>query len=277
MGCDWIELDKNFDRKPKVLRLMALTGESVAEIKHRMHNFWSWVDDFVGPNAVVGLSLEEIARMFGGDEAFWASLFDEKIVWLARNSRAEICIPKWKLRFGSGARSRRNAARRQSRKRMRDKGLGQEKRVTKLSRSKRDENVTTGQDRTGQDLNGAGANGRHAPQAKEIDWEAARQLANWALGELGVRLSALAERDRETILAGAAIEQRAPRVFADSVAATKAAFRGGTKPPKGRWAYLTGCLAGKLRDLGLKPADVFAAIDVPREMLEPRRLDGAPA
>ncbi|MGD9724672.1 MAG: hypothetical protein AB7U76_25835 [Pirellulales bacterium] len=258
-----------------MLRLVALTGETVAEIKHRMHNFWSWVDDFVGPDAQVGLSLEEIARMFGGDVAFWASLFDEKIVWLARNSRAEICIPKWKLRFGSGARARRNAARRQARKRKRDSEFQEKNRVTKVSRSQRDENVTTGQDRTGQDLNGAGARERQgAPddfRSREIDWEQAKLLANWALLELEFRAGSVNDRDRETILVGAAAEQLVPRVFADSVAATKQAYKGPNRPRKAKCAYLTGCMAGKLRDLSIKPADVLGAIKVPAN-IRPKKV-----
>lgn len=164
MGCDWIEWDKNFPDKPEVLALMELSGATLDECTGRMSRFWSWVDDHVGKDANLPfVSYGAMAQKFGGDATFWESLTSHAVRWLAQKDGAFV-IPNWKKRFSGGAKMRANAARRQSRKRLRDKGNGRKKRVTPASRCGVTEALPTGQyrtvpDKTGQDNTNTGLSG----------------------------------------------------------------------------------------------------------------------
>lgn len=151
MGCDWIEWDKNFPDKPEVLALMELSGATLDECTGRLSRFWAWVDDHVGPDAVLPFgSFLGLANKFGGDVKFWESLSCHAVAWIAQKDGAFV-IPGWKKRFSEGAKMRANARRRQNRKRKRDKGKRHKNCVTQVSRNGVTETLPTRQDKTRQD------------------------------------------------------------------------------------------------------------------------------
>ncbi|MGD9649127.1 MAG: hypothetical protein AB7U73_25675 [Pirellulales bacterium] len=89
------------------------------------------------------------------------------------------------------------------------------------------------------------------------------KLANNALRAVELHLPLLKQQDRDLLLKGAAIDQIAPRVFNDSIAATRRAFKANPRPRKSWAAYLHGSMAGKLRDLGMNLNTLLKAIELP--------------
>lgn len=186
MGCDWIEWDKKNANKAKMRLVAQLSEEHINYTCGRMARLWSYVDDHVGPDGKLGLSVEDLVEMFGSTTAGWEALFDKKVRWLARNSAHEIIIPRWKIRFGAGAKSRSKANRRKVKQRLRDNRLGRPKSVT----PKRDKVVKkttyTGPDSTGHNRTvpdsiktGKPVTGVFKDVSKELLADDARLLAWW--------------------------------------------------------------------------------------------------
>lgn len=113
MGCDWIQIDKELERKPEFLMLRAASGEEEAVVGWRLKKFWSWVDDHVPTSGrITKITRDALAIMFGGDEKFWAAM--ESVGWLGSDENG-LFIPDWKKRFGKSAKARKLSADRSKR------------------------------------------------------------------------------------------------------------------------------------------------------------------
>ncbi len=134
MGQDWIQIDKEFSRKPATLRLMQLTGADLDQVTGRMVRFWSWVDDHVKSDGLMPLGFATLAEQFGGPPEFWEALLDDDVAWLARTETAQLRVTQFRKRFGKSSKLRKQARDRQRRKRLKDELLAAQKQATAVTR-----------------------------------------------------------------------------------------------------------------------------------------------
>ena len=131
---EWLPIDSNLPTKPEVRRICRKTGEDTATVIGRLVMFWGQVDqhgdlldeaerptdrpDLDG--IVPDYELDDLLDICGGDEDFWNVVCETG--WLAIDERG-LLITGFEKRFGTSAKQRAEAARRQQRKRMRDNGV----------------------------------------------------------------------------------------------------------------------------------------------------------
>jgi len=142
---DWLPVRLDLPEDPAVVSMAGTLGVSIPTVVGGLIGIWSWWSrqSRSGHAAVTLAYLDRHGDVPGLARAMVAA------GWLRDDGNGEITVPKWDRWMSHSAKDRLNAARRQASKRTRDKA----KPVTPMSRSARDENVTTGQDRTGQVAN----------------------------------------------------------------------------------------------------------------------------
>jgi hypothetical protein len=104
MSGEWLPYDVCLPTKPEVLELVDRTGCGVDQVIGRMMQLWGWA----ALNCEDGrarISLRLLARLCGGDEAFWLAVQD--VGWLEVDAEGgTVAIPGWERRFSQAAKNR---------------------------------------------------------------------------------------------------------------------------------------------------------------------------
>lgn len=104
MAGEWIQVDCNIASKSEVEELIDLTGADRGEIVGRMVMLWSWAA-LNCEDGVARMTTGRLCRMFGGDDAFWASV--QRVGWLEVGQDGQtVAIPGWERRFSKSAKNR---------------------------------------------------------------------------------------------------------------------------------------------------------------------------
>ena len=145
----WFEMDNNIGRKPEVMRLIMITGDSAREVVGSLTLFWGLVDEF-GEDApdgspaefdglLPGYGYESLVMLCGGTVEFWEAV--ESQGWL-RVESAGVFVPGFQDRFGANAKSRRSAAKRKRKQRVSEDAPPAEDQTEAPPKPKRDQSVT---------------------------------------------------------------------------------------------------------------------------------------
>lgn len=131
MAGDWIPIETDIFRKPKVLQIAHLTGRSRHEVVGLLVDLWAWASGHSTDGKLGPVSVPFLSHVIGADDAFWRAV--EQVKWLDLSDG--ISIPNADNWITRGAKARlTNTKRKQD--------------VRNLSRSKQDKNGTTEQNRT---------------------------------------------------------------------------------------------------------------------------------
>ncbi len=132
MAGDWIPRCKGLNRKPEVLAVSRLTGLTRHTVADLLMEFWEWADSETQDGILRGLTLNELLQaIHGTDERFWLAVVQSG--WL-QIIDGGLAIPNFERWLGRNAKRRLLDAKR--------------KQLERMSASKADKSVTTGQDRT---------------------------------------------------------------------------------------------------------------------------------
>lgn len=119
MAGEWIPYDLCLPSKPEVQELIDMTGQGVETVVYRLLQLWGW-SSLNTSDGTVRATPERLARICGGDAAFWLAV--ASVGWLEFDAESGVAtIPGWGRRFSAGAKARACAADRQ--RRARDGGV----------------------------------------------------------------------------------------------------------------------------------------------------------
>jgi hypothetical protein len=131
---EWLPVDIALGTKPEVQELVDLSGQGVEVVVYRLLQLWGWVS-LNSADGTVRATPERLARICGGDAAFWRQV--EAVGWVDYDSDAGTAvIPGWGRRFSMAAKARQCGNDRVKRWRNGDVTVDRYK------------SVTTGEDRT---------------------------------------------------------------------------------------------------------------------------------
>lgn len=104
MAGEWIPVDITLGTKPEVQELVDLSGQGVEVVVYRLLQLWGWVS-LNSADGTVRATPERLARICGGDAAFWRQV--EAVGWVAFDADAGTAvIPGWGRRFSMAAKAR---------------------------------------------------------------------------------------------------------------------------------------------------------------------------
>ena len=104
MAGEWIPYDVCLPQKPEVLDLVDRTGLEVDQVVGRLVMLWGW-SALNSSDGSARLSLRLLAKVCGGDDAFWYAVQD--VGWLVIDAEnGTVGIPGWDARFSKAAKSR---------------------------------------------------------------------------------------------------------------------------------------------------------------------------
>lgn len=112
MACDWIQVDKNLERKPETLAIASACSMDAGAVAWLVVRFWFWVDDHVGADGRIPfLDIDGlVAQVRGTDVPFWESMI--KVGWLGRDTDG-LFVPGYEARFSASAKQRASNTKRQ--------------------------------------------------------------------------------------------------------------------------------------------------------------------
>lgn len=118
MAGEWIPVDVGIWSKPEVAELVDLTGTCEDSVVARLIRVWGWASLHTA-DGVIRATPERLARMHGGDAAFWKAV--ETVGWLSFDSEAgTMTVHEWEKRFSKAAKAREADRIRKSIERQRD-------------------------------------------------------------------------------------------------------------------------------------------------------------
>lgn len=116
MAGEWMQFDLDLPEKPEFLRIVEITGEADEQILFRLYRLWGWVERATTDGIFPGLTVETLARKFGGDAEFWQALTDPAVDWLWIHPEG-LQIPRYEKRFDKSAKRRAQDAKAKAQKR----------------------------------------------------------------------------------------------------------------------------------------------------------------
>ena len=104
MAGEWVPYDVCLPQKPEVLELVDRTGLAADQVVGRLVMLWGWAS-LNSSDGSARMSVRLLARVCGGDEAFWFAVQD--VGWLSIDAdNGTVAIPGWERRFSKSAKSR---------------------------------------------------------------------------------------------------------------------------------------------------------------------------
>jgi len=130
MAGEWMQVDIDIMEKPEFLRIVEITGEDEFVVLGRLFRLWAWVERATTDGIFPGLTIETLARKFGGDSEFWQALTDPAVDWLWIHGEG-LQIPRYEKRFDKSAKRRAQdaKAKAQKRKTTADKAAAAKRRI----------------------------------------------------------------------------------------------------------------------------------------------------
>jgi len=116
MAGEWLQMDLDLPDKPEFLRIIEITGEDEQVAFWRLFSLWRWVERATTDGIFPGLTVETLARKFGGDATFWQALADPAVDWLWVDPDG-LQIPRYGKRFDKSAKRRAADAKAKAQKR----------------------------------------------------------------------------------------------------------------------------------------------------------------
>lgn len=142
MASNWIKVCHDTPRKPEILRVARLAGIHPDEAFGVTMRFWLWVDQVSHDGELTGLTLDDCHAAVTPEarhERYINAIIS--VGWLAQREDGSIYVPNFERHNGMTAKARAQSVDRQRKKRHSTRGKCHD-RVTDMSRSQRDKNVT---------------------------------------------------------------------------------------------------------------------------------------
>lgn len=116
MAGEWMQIDIDIMEKPEFLRIIEITGEADEVVLCRLVKLWAWIERATTDGIFPGLTVDTLARKFGGDSEFWHALADPAVDWLWIHAEG-LQIPRYEKRFDKSAKRRAQDAKAKAQKR----------------------------------------------------------------------------------------------------------------------------------------------------------------
>ncbi|MHC2067608.1 hypothetical protein ACYFX5_09065 [Bremerella sp. T1] len=116
MAGEWMQIDIDIMEKPEFLRIIEITGETDEVVLFRLVRLWAWIERATTDGIFPGLTIDTLARKFGGDREFWEALADPAVDWLWIHPEG-LQIPRYEKRFDKSAKRRAQDAKSKAKKR----------------------------------------------------------------------------------------------------------------------------------------------------------------
>jgi hypothetical protein len=175
MAGEWIPYDVCLPQKPEVLELVDRTGLEPDQVVGRLLMLWGWAA-LNSSDGTARMSIRLLARICGGDEAFWLAVQD--VGWLMIDAdNGTVAIPGWERRFSKSAKNRAMHAIRADEAKTRTSGCAKAHRpVRKSALERRDRGERNSSSSPGDAALDDGGSGPAGPPG----WETLRTA--WAAG-----------------------------------------------------------------------------------------------
>lgn len=151
MAGDWIPIDTTLPDKPEIARVAKALGKSRDEIVGMVVRFWIWAQAHTADGHLPGMTTEMLAEVVHVPHRLFGEL--QKVGWLSE-TKGGLVIPNFERWLSQGA--KRRLRERDKKRRQRSEAAASLSRfcpdfVPDLSRSHRDKNGTTEEERRGED------------------------------------------------------------------------------------------------------------------------------
>lgn len=104
MAGEWIPIDIGIGQKPEIQELVDITGAAVETVVYRLIGLWGWCSLHTS-DGVIRATPERLARLHGGDAAFWTAV--ETVGWVRFDAAAgTMTVSGWETRFSKAAKAR---------------------------------------------------------------------------------------------------------------------------------------------------------------------------
>lgn len=117
MAGEWISVDCCLESKPETVEILVATGEPIDVVIGRLVRLWLWAQ-LNCADGTIKASPAVLARVAGGDEAFWAAVAESG--WIEFDGK-NVKIAGWEQRFSQAAKRRLLDSRRKAEARKADK------------------------------------------------------------------------------------------------------------------------------------------------------------